>query len=116
MEQVIKYLKDILILIFGIMIFAFLFNINQKSKSSAKEINDKLKSLDKRIYELRNQRSSLDSSIYVYNEKIKTIDSLINNIKIEKKTINNFFEKKASEIEKYDARQTDSLLRKRYRY
>ncbi len=111
-----KYIKEFLIVIFGIVVLTLLFNLNTDNKNDSNDIKTKLDNIDKQINELNKQREGLDSMIFVYNQKIKNIDSLINNIKIQKSTINNFYEKRASEISKYDAKQTDSLLRVRYRY
>ena len=112
----IKYFREILITIFGIVIVYFLYKIYFTSTDNSKLIKYKLEVLDKEIEQLYGQRKSIDSSINIYNENIKKIDSSIYNIKIEKTIINQTFKTKENEIKKADAKTVDSLLRLRYRY
>jgi len=111
-----KYFREILLVVFAIIITFFILKIYGKSNDNGELIKYKLEVLDKQISDLYNQRKSLDSSINVHNENIKKIDQAINNLKIEKTTINRFYEVKENEIKNADAKKVDSLLRLRYRY
>ena len=115
-ELVLKYFREILIVVFGIIITFFIVKIYVKSNDNSELIKYKLEVLDKEINELYNQRKSLDSSINRHNENIKKIDQAINNLKVEKTTINRFYQVKETEIKQADAKKVDSLLRLRYRY
>lgn len=115
-EFIIKYFREILIVLFGVIIIFFMYKIYGTSKDNSDLIKYKLDVLDKEINQLYNQRKSLDSSINVHNKNIQKIDSAINNLKIEKTTVNKFYQIKASEIKQADAKKVDSLLRLRYRY
>ena len=115
-EFVLKYFREILIVVFGIIITFFIVKIYGNSNDNSELIKYKLEVLDKEINELQNQRKSLDSSINIHNQKIKKIDQSINNLKIEKTTINRYYQVKQEEIAKADARKIDSLLRLRYKY
>jgi len=111
-----KYFKEILIASFGIIILIFLYKIYFVSTDNSELIKFKLETLDKEINELYNQRKSLDSSINARNKNIEKIDSALNNLKVEKTTINQIYQVTATKIKQSDAKQTDSLLRLRYRY
>lgn len=115
-EFLLKYFREILILVFGIIIAIFLYKIYFVSTDNSELIKFKLETLDKEIKELYGQRKSLDSSINARNKNIEKIDSLLNNLKVEKTTINEIYQVTATKIKQSDARQTDSLLRIRYRY
>lgn len=115
-EFVIKYFKEIIIVLFGIIITFFIYKIYGTSNDNSELIKYKLEVLDKEINQLYDQRKSLDSSINVHNKNIQKIDSAINNLKVEKTTVNRFYQIKASEIKQADAKKVDSLLRLRYRY
>jgi hypothetical protein len=65
---------------------------------------------------LYKQQRGIDSCIRNTNENIKKIDNQIDSIKVEKKTINNIYNTNSTKIKNFDAKQTDSLLRIRYRY
>ena len=47
---------------------------------------------------------------------IEKIDSTINNIRVEKKTINNYYDKKSEDIRSSSTKQVDSLFKVRYKY
>jgi hypothetical protein len=44
------------------------------------------------------------------------IDNKLSDLKIERNTVNNFYDKKKDTITQMDKRQVDSTLRKRYNY
>jgi hypothetical protein len=115
-EFILKYFREILILVFGVIISVFLYKLYFISTDNSELIKFKLETLDKEINELYNQRKSLDSSINARNKNIQKIDSALNNLKIEKTTINEIYQVSATKIKQADAKQTDSLLRLRYRY
>lgn len=110
------YFKEILLFAFGITICIFLYKIYFVNTDNSELIKFKLDTLDKEINELYEQRKSLDSSIQVRNKNIEKIDSALNNLKVEKTTINEIYQVTATEIKQADAKQTDSLLRLRFRY
>jgi len=76
----------------------------------------KLDQIDKNIDSLKKIQLKLSDSISVYKKQIEKIDSNISNIRIQKKTINNYYEIKEEEIKGYNKRQIDSLLKVRYKY
>jgi uncharacterized protein YlxW (UPF0749 family) len=76
----------------------------------------KLDQLNKNIDSLKKSNSNLDLKIKKYQEDINKIDSTIAKIKIQRTTVNNFFEMKKKEIIGMDKKQVDSTLRKRYNY
>lgn len=115
-EFVIKYFREILIVVFGLIITFFIVKIYGKTNDNGELIKYKLEVLDKEINELQNQRRSLDSSISVHNQNIKKIDEALSNLKVEKTTINKYYQVKENEIRRADAKKVDSLLRLRYRY
>jgi hypothetical protein len=115
-ELFIKYFREILILVFGIIITLLLVGIFSPSNDNSELIKFKLDTLNKEIEELYKQQKGIDSLINKTNENIKLIDMQIDSVKIEKKTINNIFNINSNKIRNFDARQVDSLLRVRYRY
>ena len=115
-EIFVKYFREILILVLGVILVFLLMKIYDKSNDNSELINYKLQVLDKEINELYEQRKNIDKSISQHNKNIQKIDSSINSLKIEKTTINKFFQIKENEIRQADARKVDSLLRLRYRY
>jgi septal ring factor EnvC (AmiA/AmiB activator) len=112
----IKYFREILILVFGVILTILLLKIYNTNYGNSELIKFKLETLDKEIELLNKQRQGLDSSINIYNKNIKKIDSSLNKLKIERTTINNFFDDNESKIKNADAKTVDSLLRLRYKY
>jgi septal ring factor EnvC (AmiA/AmiB activator) len=115
-EFVLKYFREIIIVVFAVIISFFMFKIYGTSKDNSDLIKYKLDVLDKEINRLYDQRKSLDSSINVHNKNIQKIDSSLSNLKIEKTTVNKFYQVIENEIRQADAKKVDSLLRLRYRY
>lgn len=76
----------------------------------------KLDQLDKNIDSLKKIQLKLSDSLSVYKKQIEKIDNSIKNIRVEKKTINNYYEIKGEEIKGYNKKQIDSLLRLKYKY
>lgn len=117
MKQIlIKYFREILILVFGVILTILLMKIYNTNYKNSELIKFKLESIDKEIELLNKQRKGLDSSINIYNKNIKKIDSSLTKLKIERTTINNFFDDNESKIRNADAKMVDSLLRLRYKY
>jgi septal ring factor EnvC (AmiA/AmiB activator) len=115
-ELVIKYFREIIIVVFAVIISFFLYKIYGTSNDNSELIKYKLEVLDKEIDQLYNQRKSLDSSINLHNKNIQKIDYAINNLKVEKTTVNKYYQVIENEIRQADAKKVDSLLRLRYRY
>jgi hypothetical protein len=115
-ELFIKYFREILILVFGVTIILLLVGIFKPSNDNSELIKFKLDTLNKEIEGLYKQQRGIDSCIRNTNENIKKIDNQIDSIKVEKKTINNIYNTNSTKIKNFDAKQTDSLLRIRYRY
>jgi vacuolar-type H+-ATPase subunit I/STV1 len=76
----------------------------------------KLNQLDVKIKDLKDKQKQLGDSISFYKKEIELIDENIKNIRVERKTINNYYETKDKEIPGYTPAQIDSALRKRYNY
>ena len=72
-EFILKYFREILILVFGVIISVFLYKLYFISTDNSELIKFKLETLDKEINELYNQRKSLDSSINARNNKRKYV-------------------------------------------
>jgi hypothetical protein len=115
-EFILKYFREIIIVVFAVIISFFIFKIYGTSNDNSELIKYKLDVLDKEIDKLYDQRKSLDSSIAIHNKNILKIDSAMNHLKVEKTTINRVYQIKENEIRQADARKVDSLLRLRYRY
>jgi septal ring factor EnvC (AmiA/AmiB activator) len=102
--------------ILGILLIFLLVKTFQPIPDNSELIKFKLDTLNKEIESLHLQQRSIDSCIRNTNENIKKIDNQIDSIKVEKKTINNIYNTNSTKIRNFDAKQTDSLLRLRYRY
>ena len=102
--------------ILGILLIFLLVKTFQPIPDNSELIKYKLDTLTKEINGLNRQQKSIDSCIRNTNENIKKIDNQIDSIKVEKKTINNIYNTNSTKIKNFDAKQTDSLLRIRYRY
>lgn len=76
----------------------------------------KLDQINSNIDSLKKINSDLDLKIIEYKKEINKIDSTIAKIKLQRTTVNNYFEMKKKEIIGMDKKQVDSTLRKRYNY
>ncbi len=76
----------------------------------------KLDQLDNNIDSLKKIQLKLADSLSDYKKDIEKIDSNITNIRVEKTTINNYYEQKAKEIPGMTNKQIDSSFRLRYKY
>jgi septal ring factor EnvC (AmiA/AmiB activator) len=111
-----KNYSSIIQTILGILLIFLLVKTFQPIPDNSELIKFKLDTLNKEIESLHLQQRSIDSCIRNTNENIKKIDNQIDSIKVEKKTINNIYNTNSTKIRNFDAKQTDSLLRLRYRY
>ena len=111
-----KNYSSIIQTILGILLIFLLVKTFQPIPDNSELIKFKLDTLNKEIESLHLQQRSIDSCIRNTNENIKKIDNQIDSIKVEKKTINNIYNTNSTKIRNFDAKQTDSLLRIRYRY
>jgi septal ring factor EnvC (AmiA/AmiB activator) len=76
----------------------------------------KLDQLDNNIDSLKKIQLKISDSLSDYKKDIEKIDSNITNIRVEKTTINNYYEQKAKEIPGMTNKQIDSSFRLRYKY
>ena len=110
-----KYFREILLVVMGIALTFLLIKIfTPPPKNDLLEY--KLNQLDLKIKDLKDKQKQLGDSISFYKREIQLIDENIKNIRIERKTVNNYYEIKDREIPRYTPAQIDSALRKRYNY
>ncbi len=76
----------------------------------------KIDQLNKNIDSLKKINSNIDLNIVEYKNEIKKIDSTISEIRVQRTTINNYYEQKKKKVIGMDKKQIDSTLRDRYRY
>jgi septal ring factor EnvC (AmiA/AmiB activator) len=112
----IKNYKEILLIIFSCSIVFILTKLYSQSTDNGDIIKDKLEQLDKNIDEVNQRQKELDKQILTYKNEITKIDSTISNIRVEKKTINNYYDKKSQDIKNSNDKQVDSLFKSRYKY
>lgn len=115
-EFLIKNYKEILLIIFSCTIVFILTKLYSQTTDNSKLVKYKLEQLDTKILELNKRQIELDKLIQTYRKDISKIDSTISNIRVEKKTINNFYDKKSNMIKTANAKQVDSLFKDRYKY
>ena len=76
----------------------------------------KLDKIDNQVDSLKKLQTKLLDSLIVYKNEIKKIESSISKIRIEKKTINNYYEIQIEKIKNLNRNEIDSLLKTRYKY
>jgi hypothetical protein len=114
-QFILKYFREILLVIMTIALTFLLIKIfTPPPKNDLLEY--KLKEIDTKIKDLKDKQKQLGDSVLYYKKQIELIDENIKNIRIERKTINNYYEVKDREIPGYTPAQIDSALRKRYNY
>jgi septal ring factor EnvC (AmiA/AmiB activator) len=114
-QFVLKYFREILLVIMAISLTFLLIKIfTPPPKNGLLEY--KLNQLDLKIKDLKDKQKQLGDSINFYKKEIELIDENIKNIRIERKTVNNYYDIKGREIPGYTPEQIDSSLRKRYNY
>jgi septal ring factor EnvC (AmiA/AmiB activator) len=115
-EFLIKNYKEILLIVFSCTIVFILTRLYSQSTNNSELIKYKLEQLDKNIKEVNQRQVELDKMILTYKKDISKIDSTISNIRVEKKTVNNYYDKKSQDIRNANAKQVDSLFKTRYKY
>jgi hypothetical protein len=110
-----KYFKEILLVVMAIALTFLLIKIFTPPPKNDL-LDYKLNQLDLKIKDLKDKQKQLGDSISFYKREIELIDENIKNIRIERKTVNNYYEIKDREIPGYTPAQIDSALRKRYNY
>ena len=115
-EFLIKNYKEILLIVFSCVIVFILTKLYSETTDNGELVKYKLEQLDKDINEVNQRQKELDKLITTYKKDISKIDSTINNIRVEKKTINNYYDKKSQDIKNANAKQVDSLFKTRYKY
>ena len=111
-----KYYKEIvLVLLISVVVF-LLVKIFTPAPDKSELLKYKLQQLDTTINNLKQKQKDLDDSISFYKKDIERIDENINNIRSQKTVVNNYYEKKAKEIQGLTNQQVDSSLRKRYNF
>jgi F0F1-type ATP synthase membrane subunit b/b' len=114
-QFILKYFREILLVIMTIALTFLLIKIfTPPPKNDLLEY--KLKEIYTKIKDLKDKQKQLGDSVLYYKKQIELIDENIKNIRIERKTINNYYEVKDREIPGYTPAQIDSALRKRYNY
>jgi len=117
MREFLKYnFKTIVQIIVVLLLVILLVRSFTTIPDRSELLKYKLDQLDKNIDSLKKTQLKLSDSLSTYKKQIEKIDSSIKNIRIEKKTINNYYEVKEEEIKGYNKRQIDSLLRLKYKY
>jgi hypothetical protein len=115
-QFILKYFKEILLVIMAIALTFLLINIFTPKPEMSELDKYKLDQLDLKIKDLKDKQKQLGDSISFYKREIELIDENIKNIRIERKTVNNYYDIKDREIPGYTPEQIDSSLRKRYNY
>jgi peptidoglycan hydrolase CwlO-like protein len=114
-QFILKYFREILLVIMAIALTLLLIKVFTPPPKNDL-LNYKLDQLDIKIKDLKDKQKQLGDSISFYKKEIKLIDENIKNIRVERKTVNNYYEIKDREIPSYTPAQIDSALRKRYNY
>jgi peptidoglycan hydrolase CwlO-like protein len=114
-QFILKNYKEILLVVMAIALTFLLIKIFTPPPKNDL-LNYKLDQLDIKIKDLKDKQKQLGDSISFYKREIQLIDENIKNIRIERKTVNNYYEIKDKEIPGYTPAQIDSALRKRYNY
>lgn len=114
-QFLLKYYKEILLVIMSIALTFLLIKIFTPPPKNDL-LDYKLKEIDVKIKDLKDKQKQLGDSVLFYKKQIKLIDENIKNIRIQRNTVNNFYEIKDKEISGYAPAQIDSALRKRYNY
>jgi uncharacterized coiled-coil DUF342 family protein len=117
MKEFLKFnFKYILLTVFGILLVYLLVRTFNKDNSNPELVKYKLNQIDEKIKTLNTKLDNYNDSISLYKKEIVKLDSAISKIRIQKKTVNNFYEENAEKIKVLSAKEVDSTLRKRYKY
>jgi len=110
---ILKYFREIIIIV---LILLCVFLILKPNKNEGDLLNYKIEEIDKTINKLKEKQGILNDKLEFYENEILKVDSKIKNIRENKTTINNYYEKKKNDIPKYSKNQLDSLFKARYNY
>lgn len=109
-----KYIKNILIVIFALSILYWMFFIVTPASNMAEETYKKIDSLNHNIDSVEALNKKLDSQLVNYNNQISEIDRSIDRIKNQKETIKEIYHETITNVDNYDNSQLDSFFTNRY--
>jgi septal ring factor EnvC (AmiA/AmiB activator) len=117
MKEFLKHNFKSIVQIFVVVLLVILLVRSFTSTPDRSELlKYKLDKLNEEINGLKETQKKLLDSLISYKNEIKKIDSSISNIRLEKKTINNYYEIQSEKIKGLKRKEIDSLLRKKYNY
>jgi|APGre2960657373_1045057.scaffolds.fasta_scaffold00437_9 septal ring factor EnvC (AmiA/AmiB activator) len=117
MKAFLKYnFKYILLTFFGILLVYLLIRVFNKDTNNPELIEFKLNQIDEKIKTLNTKLDNYNDSILFYKKEIMKLNTEISKIRIQKTVVNNYYEEKTKEIKSLNAKEVDSILRKRYKY
>ena len=90
----VKYYKDILLVVLTLLLTIILIKIFKPIEDRSELLKYKLDQLDQNISKVKNLQIQLNDSITSYKKDIEKIDENILKIKSEKTTVNNYYEQK----------------------
>lgn len=109
-----KYLKNILFLIFAVVVLYWMFFIMTPNSKLAEETYKKIDSLNHNIDSVETINKKLDSQLIHYNTQISQIDSGIDRIKNQKTIIKEIYHEKINDVDNFNSNQLDEFFTKRY--
>lgn len=109
-----KYLKNILFVVFAVVVLYWMFFIMTPNSKLAEETYKKIDSLNHNIDSVENINRHLDSQIVNYNTQISQIDSGIDRIKNQKTIIKEIYHEKINDVDNFNSNQLDEFFTKRY--
>ena len=117
MKEFLKFnFKYILITFFGVLLVYLLIRAFNKDTNNPELMEFKLNQIDNKIKTLNTKLDNYNDSILLYKKEIMKLNTEISKIRIKKTVVNNFYEEKTEEIKILNAKEVDSILRKRYKY
>ena len=117
MKEFLKYnFKSILQIFVVILLVILLVRSFTSTPDRSELLKYKLDKLNEEVNGLKETQKKLLDSLISYKKEIKKIDNSISNIRLEKKTINNYYEIQSEKIKGLKRKEIDSLLRKKYKY
>lgn len=109
-----KYLKNILIVSFALIVLYWLMFVLTPASKLAEETYKKIDSLNHNIDSVEAINRSLDSQLVNYNTQILEIDKSIDRIKNQKETIKEIYHETINNVDHYDNSQLDKFFTDRY--
>lgn len=109
-----KYWKNILIVIFAIVVLYWMFFIMIPNHKIAEDTYKKIDSLNISINKLEYENKKLDSILVNYTNEIVEIDKSINRISNAKTIIKEIYHETINNVDNYNTNQLDSFFAKRY--